>query len=71
MVIGRLFRGTGASVEEVMEQYDLTRAQVHAVLAHYSDHKDDIDRHLEHEDQINNQHIPPLSGLLAKRQKAD
>lgn len=52
MVISRLFHGTGASTEEVMEQYSLTRSEVHAVIAYYYDHKDAIDAHFEMEDQM-------------------
>lgn len=37
----------GASVEAIMEQYDLSAAQVHAALAYYYDYKDTIDKALD------------------------
>ncbi len=40
MIVSRLFDGTGASIEDVMEQYDLSRAEVMACLEYYYDHKD-------------------------------
>jgi uncharacterized protein (DUF433 family) len=41
MVISMLVRA-GAPIEEVMEQYLLTPAEVHAALAYYHDHKEAI-----------------------------
>lgn len=63
MVISRLFHGTGASVEEVMEQYNLTRAEVHAVIAYYYDHKEAIDAYFDEEDRMAEDHIPSLETL--------
>jgi uncharacterized protein (DUF433 family) len=34
----------GWSVEDFVEQYDLTPAEIHAGLSYYYDHKDEIDR---------------------------
>jgi uncharacterized protein (DUF433 family) len=50
MVISRLFHGTGATIEAVMEQYNLTRSEVLACAEYYYDHKDAIDRVFEQED---------------------
>lgn len=41
----------GAPVEEVVEAYEITPAQVYAALAYYYDHQDEIDTHLEAEAQ--------------------
>ena len=66
MVISRLIHGTGASVDEVIEQYNLTQAQVYAVMAYYFDHKETIDRDFEQEERIIQEHVPPLSDLLSR-----
>lgn len=66
MVISRLFHGQSASVEEVMEQYNLTRAEVHAVMAYYFDHKSVIDRYFEEEDRFASENIPSLDSLKAR-----
>ncbi len=50
MIVSRLFDGTGADIEDVMEQYDLSRAEVMACLEYYYDHKDAIDRIFAAED---------------------
>ena len=63
MVISRLLHGTGASIEEVMEQYDLSRAQIHAVLAYYYDHQTEIDTFFEDEDRRAKANIPSLNKL--------
>jgi uncharacterized protein (DUF433 family) len=63
MVISRLLHGTGASIEEVMEQYNLSRAQVHAVLAYYHDHQVEIDAFFEAEDRQVEANIPSLNTL--------
>lgn len=46
MYIANLYNN-GASVAEIMEQYDLSAAQVHAALAYYYDHKAAIDAALD------------------------
>lgn len=59
MVISRLIHGTGATVEEVMEQYGLSRPEVLACLEYYYDHQDAIDRVFEIEDEeLSNAAIP-------------
>jgi uncharacterized protein (DUF433 family) len=63
MIISRLFHGTGASVDEVMEQYSLSRAEVHAIIAYYYDHKEAVDHYFEEEDRIARENIPPLDDL--------
>jgi len=42
-VVARMHTGGNASIEEVMEHYDLTRAQVHAVLAYYDENQAELD----------------------------
>lgn|GEM_PF-1804992 len=52
MVISRLLHGTGATIEEVMEQYKLTQSEVLACLEYYYDHKEAIDRVFEQEEVV-------------------
>lgn len=68
MVISRLIHGTGATIEEVMAQYNLSRAEVHAVLAYYYDHKDEVDRFFEAEDRYARENIPSIDELKARLQ---
>jgi uncharacterized protein (DUF433 family) len=63
MVISRLIHGAGATVDEVMEQYNLSRAEVHAVIAYYYDHKAEIDRYFAEEDRVARAEIPSLHDL--------
>lgn len=63
MVISRLFHGAGASVDEVMEQYNLTRAEVHAVITYYYDYREAIDRYFEQEDKMASESIPSVNDL--------
>ncbi|MCC6802875.1 MAG: DUF433 domain-containing protein [Anaerolineae bacterium] len=65
MVIGMLVRA-GASIEEVAEQYDLSRAEVHAVLAYYYDHQSEIDRYFAEEDRFADEHIPSIETLKGR-----
>jgi uncharacterized protein (DUF433 family) len=78
MVISRLLHGTGATIEEVMEQYNLSRADVYAVLAYYFDHKNAIDRFFEEEERLAHELIPSfddlksrLSARLERKQDSD
>ncbi len=43
-LIASLHIQAGASVEEVMEQYDLSRSEVHAALAYYYDNQEAIEQ---------------------------
>jgi uncharacterized protein (DUF433 family) len=69
MVISRLFHGTGASIDEVMEQYNLSRADVYAVLAYYYDHQQAIDRFFEEEDRIAREEIPSFDILKERTRR--
>ncbi|HEX6030510.1 MAG TPA: DUF433 domain-containing protein [Tepidiformaceae bacterium] len=39
------------SVEDITRGYDITPAQVHAALAYYYDHREEIDRAIEEQDE--------------------
>lgn len=44
------YQGRGWSAEEIVRQYSyLTLAEVHAALAYYHDHREEIDREIEGE----------------------
>lgn len=49
MIVNMHLRG-GAPIEDVMEQYNLTLAEIHSALAYYYDNKDQFDR-LDEEEQ--------------------
>jgi uncharacterized protein (DUF433 family) len=65
MVISRIIHGS-ATIDEVMEQYNLTRAEVHAVIAYYFDHKEQIDRYFEEEEKQVAANVTPLDELLSR-----
>jgi uncharacterized protein (DUF433 family) len=44
-MVARMFVGTDYTVEEVMEHYDLTAAEVHAAIAWYYDNRAELDAH--------------------------
>jgi uncharacterized protein (DUF433 family) len=69
MVISRLIHGTGATFEEVMEQYNLTSSEVHSVIPYYYNHKVEIDRYFVEEERFAREHIPSLEALKARLQK--
>ncbi len=39
----------GYSVDEIASEYDLTLADIHAALAYYFDHRDEIEREIQEE----------------------
>lgn len=41
----------GRSADEIATEYDLDLADVHAALAYYFDHRDEIDRSIDESDQ--------------------
>jgi len=46
-VVARMHTGGQATIEDVMEHYNLTRAQVHAVLAYYYENQAELDEAYE------------------------
>lgn len=64
MVISRLVHGEGATVDEVMEQYSLTRSEVLACLAYYYDHQAAIERHFQEQETALSQVAIPLDELM-------
>lgn len=66
MVISRLLHGVETSVDEVMEQYGLTRAEVLACLAYYYDYQNLIEQHFEEQEEALHRVAIPLDELLAQ-----
>jgi uncharacterized protein (DUF433 family) len=66
MVISRLLYGTGATVDEVMEQYGLSRSEVLACLAYYYDYRNAIEEHFQAQEEAVHQAAVPLDKLLAE-----
>jgi len=42
-MVARMYVGTDYTIEEVMEQYDLSAAEVHAAIAYYYDNQEALD----------------------------
>jgi uncharacterized protein (DUF433 family) len=42
-MVARMFVGTEYSIEEIMEQYKLSAAEVHAAIAYYYDNQEALD----------------------------
>jgi uncharacterized protein (DUF433 family) len=66
MVISKLIHGTGATVEETMEQYNLSRAEVLACLAYYFDYQEAIEQHFQQQEEAVHQAAIPLDELVAR-----
>lgn len=66
MVISRLLYGEATTIEEVMEQYNLSRAEVLACLAYYYDYREAIDQHFQEQEEAVHQAAVPLDELLAQ-----
>jgi uncharacterized protein (DUF433 family) len=47
-----MHRRLGRALEEIAGTYDLPLAAVYASMAHYYDHKDEIDRSLDEEESL-------------------
>ena len=57
----------GKSVDEICADYGLSLAEVHAALAYYYDHRDDIDRHIKETDAFVKALRANAPSILAKR----
>jgi len=43
--IAKLYLEMGQSLEDIAQKYNLSLASVHAAIAYYYDHREEIDRH--------------------------
>jgi uncharacterized protein (DUF433 family) len=66
MVISRLIHGVPPTIEEVMEQYNLSRAEVLACLAYYYDYQDMIEQHFREQEEALHAAAIPLEELTAR-----
>ncbi len=66
MVISRLLDGTGATVNEVMEQYNLSRAEVLACLSYYYDYQEAIEQHFVAQEQAAHAVAVPLDKVVSQ-----
>lgn len=64
MVISRLLFGSATAIEEVMEQYYLSRAEVLACLTYYQDYQGAIDQHFHDQEEAVHEVAIPLDDLL-------
>lgn len=55
-----------SSVEWVVENFDLTPAQIHAALTYYYDHQEQIDREIREADEYVRQHAIDAHEHIAK-----
>ena len=60
----------GKSVDEICAEYDLGLAEVHAALAYYFDHRDEIDRSIEDSNLFVEAMRGSTPSVLEKRLKA-
>lgn len=56
----------GSSVQWVVENFDLTPAQIHAALSYYYDHQEQIDREIREADEYVRQHAIDAQAHLAE-----
>lgn len=67
-VIAWYLRG-GWSVEQIVQEFGLSPAQIHAALAYYYDHQVEIDQALDQDDLVNvGRDIKDLQEQIARRQ---
>lgn len=64
--IAALYVWNDSSPEWIVENYDVTLAQIYGALAYYYDHKDQIDREMAEAEELAHQIAIPSDELLAK-----
>ena len=58
------------SADEICAEYDLTLADVHAALAYYFDHRDEIDQSIEEREAVVDALRGRAPSMLEKKLKA-
>lgn len=59
----------GRNIDEICAEYGLTLAEVHAALAYYFDHQDEIDQRIEDDETFVAKRRERASSLLPSRRK--
>src|SRR5437667_8542171 len=64
-----LYIRQGGSLEEVIQAFQVTLAQIHAVLAYYYDHEEEIDSYLDELDEHWKVNAPTRAEMEPERQR--
>jgi uncharacterized protein (DUF433 family) len=59
----------GMSVDEIANQYDLKLSEIHAALAYYFDHVDEINEHIRKDDEFVEEMRKKYPSLVAQKLK--
>ncbi len=65
-MIASMYVRAGAPIDEIMEQYNISAAEVHAALAYYYDHKDAIETYWEEGEKLLQEVGTPLEERIAQ-----
>lgn len=68
--IAALYVHLGTSVQWIVENYDLTPAQIHAALSYYYDHREEIEREIQTGDDLARQTGIPSKDVLAQMRES-
>ncbi len=60
----------GRNIDEICAEYGLTLAEVHAALAYYFDHQDEIDQRIEDDEAFVAMRRERVSSVLQSKRKA-
>ena len=64
--IAALYVHLGTSISWIVENYDLSPAQIHAALSYYYDHREEIEREIKAGDDLAKQTGLPSKDVLAQ-----
>jgi uncharacterized protein (DUF433 family) len=65
-IIANMIVRHDTSIDWVVENYDLTPAQIHAALSYYYDHAEELDRFIQEGDELARQLGTPSEEVLKK-----
>ncbi len=65
-IIANMHVHHGVPIEWIVENYDLTPAQIHAALSYYYDHAEELDRYIREGDELAEKYGTPSSEVLER-----
>ena len=68
-IIANMIVHHDVSIEWILENYDVTAAQIHAALSYYYDHAEELDRFVQEGDELARKIGTPSSEVIAKMRK--
>ena len=68
-ILAHIYLSGDAPIDWIVENYDLTPAQIYAALSYYYDHREELDRWLQRGEELAEKYGTPSEEVIARMRK--